>query len=110
MSWKRVAAVALAAAIGTVLLRWWGVVLVGAGLGLVETPRIRPGLEAAAGCALGWALLLGWAAFQGPVWLVARRVGPIFHLPAAGFSIVTLGYGALLAASAAVLVAAARQR
>jgi hypothetical protein len=54
-------------------------------------------------------LLLGWSAFQGPVGLVAQRVGPIFHLPGGAFVALTLGYGALLSASAAVFVAAARR-
>ncbi len=109
MSWRRVVLAALLAAGGTVGLGWWFVALVGAGAGASSQPSGRPGLEAAAGSALGWAVLLGWSAFQGPIGLVARRVGPIFHLSGTAFVALTLGYGALLAASAAVFVAAARR-
>jgi hypothetical protein len=54
----------------------------------------------AAGAALGWALLLGIAAVQGPVDSVARRVGPIFGLPWWGFLLLALAFPAMLAATA----------
>lgn len=109
MSWKPVAVAAAVAAAGTVVLGWWFVVLAGAGLGAWRGPSGRAGVEAAVGAALGWAALLGWAGLEGPVWLVAQRVGPIFHLPAVGFVVLTLGYGAALGASAALVAAAAKQ-
>jgi hypothetical protein len=74
-------------------------------------PRRRTSvLSTAAGAVLGWALLLAWAASQGPVAVVARRVGGILQLPAWGFIVLTLAVPALLAGTAARLVQPARRR
>lgn len=53
------------------------------------------------GATLGWALLLGWTAVEGPVGLVARRAGGVFLVPAWGFVLVTLLFPALLSGAAA---------
>jgi hypothetical protein len=97
-------------AAGTAVAGWWSVPLLAA-LWVRALPRRRTSvLSTAAGAVLGWALLLAWAASQGPVAVVARRVGGILQLPARGFIVLTLAVPALLAGTAARLVQPARRR
>ncbi len=108
MTWLRIGVLAVLAAAGTVVLGWWSVAVVGLLYGLALGSRRGAGLEAGAGAALGWAALLGWSAATGPMWVLASRVGGMFGLPGWAFVAVTVLFAALLAASAAVLGAAAR--
>ena len=103
MTYLRAAAVALATVIGTILLGWWSVAAVGVVSGLVSRPGRGAVLEAGGGAALGWVAILAGSAASGPVWEVARRVGPVFGLPAVGFLAVTFLFPALLAGSAALV-------
>ncbi len=95
----RTAAFAALVAVGTTLGGWWTVPLLAA-LWVRVLPRsgVRSCLL---GAALGWALLLGGTAVDGPVGLVAQRAGGVFQVPAWGFVLVTLLFPALLAGAAA---------
>jgi hypothetical protein len=104
----RVVLLSIAVALATVALGWWGVVVVGGLWGLIGGGR-RAGLRAALAAVIGWSGMLLWMASQGPVWRVAERVGPIFALPAPGFLMVTLLFGALSAGSAAALAGRLRR-
>lgn len=89
----------------TVLVDWWTVPLVGLLWGAVAVPGTRPVLSAGGGAALGWGVLLAWTAVHGHVFVLAQKVGPIFHLPAWGLIAATILFPALLAGGAAGLVA-----
>ena len=105
----RAAIVALATALGTALLGWWTVPLVGAGWALLPMVR-RPVTEAALGAGLGWAGLLALTAMQGDMGRAAERVGGVLNLPGAGLVAVTIVFASLLAGSAAVVVGGMRQQ
>lgn len=97
----RTAAFAALVAAGTAFAGWWTVPVLAA-LWVRVVPRLRsPVGSCMLGAALGWALLLGWAAVEAPVVLVARRVGGVLQLPAWGLLLVTLLFPALLAGAAA---------
>lgn len=106
---RRVVVVAVLMAAATAVLDWWAVPLIGVAWGLVALPRSRPGIVAALGGGLGWALLLTWTGLQGSVPGVATRVGSILTI--GGWALVgaTLLFPALLGGTAAVLGSAARR-
>jgi len=97
---KRIALVALLAAGATAAAGWWTVPLVAAAWARVARRDRHPVRSSAAGAALGWALLLGVGALQGPVDAVARRLGAILGVPWWAFVLLTLAFPALLAAAA----------
>jgi hypothetical protein len=102
----RLLGLGLLAAVGTVLLGWWVVPLIGAGRGVARRPGSWPALEAGLSAGLGWGVLLGWVATRGPLWRLAGDVGGLFGLPPAGLIGITLLFGGLLAGSAAALASA----
>ncbi|MEP7175043.1 MAG: hypothetical protein ABI860_00745 [Gemmatimonadales bacterium] len=88
-------------AAGTALAGWWIVPLIVA-LWVLVLPRHRSELSSCVlGAALGWAILLGWAGFEGPVALAARQTAGVFDLPAWVLLVATLLFPALLAGLAA---------
>jgi len=98
---RRALVLALAFAAATAAAGWWAVPVIAAGW-VRLAPRDRsPVRSCMAGAVIGWALLLGWAALQGPVGVVARRVGGAFGLPPWGLALATLLFTALLAGAAA---------
>jgi hypothetical protein len=98
----------IAVAIGTKLLGWMAVPLVGLVVGLVRTTD-QPVLTAAAAGALGWGGLLMWGMTRGPVLELADLLGEVFGgLPGAVVLIVTLLLPALLAGAAAGVGSALR--
>jgi len=109
MRWRGVVIVAVAAALGTVLLDWWTVPVVGAVWGLLAHRRGRPERAAFLGATLGWAALLVWNMVVGDGWLVATRLGGVFGLGGVGFVALTLGFGGVLAGSAAAVVASGKR-
>jgi hypothetical protein len=98
---KRALALTLAFAGATAAAGWWTVPVVAAVWVRVARRDWSPVRSCMAGAAIGWALLLGWDALQGPVAAVARRVGGAVGLPPWGFVLVTLLFPALLAGAAA---------
>lgn len=105
----RAAIVALATAMGTALLGWWTVPLVGAGWALLPMVR-RPVIEAAFGAGLGWAGLLALTATRGDMGRAAERVGGALNLPGAWLIAVTIVFASFLAGSAAVVVGEMRRQ
>ena len=103
MTGVRIAALAALNVVGTVIVGWWMLLIVGVLRGLPPLPRRGAIVEAAAAGGLGWVVLLGWSALDGPVWRVAREVGPIFHLPAWALGVLPVAF-AILAAGAAATV------
>lgn len=100
----RIAPLTFAFALATVSLSWWSVPVLGAVWGALGPRSSRRALTAAIAAGLGWALLLSWAATQGPVGELAARVGPVFGLPLLGFVGLTLVFPMLLAWSAGTVV------
>lgn len=87
-------------AAGTALAGWWTVPLIVA-LWVLVLPRRSEVSSCGLGAALGWAILLGWAGFEGPVALAARQTAGVFDLPAWVLFVATLLFPALLAGLAA---------
>ena len=100
----RIAMLALAFALATVALGWWGVPIVGAVWGAIGRGRRRPAVTAAVAALLGWAGLLLWSAARGPLLSLAAKLGATLMLPGAGLVVVTLLFATLLAWSAAAVV------
>jgi len=91
----RVGLLAGAFALVTVALPWWSVAALALVWGWIAGGTSRP-IDAGAAAALGWAVLLGVAALQGPVGVLAGRLGGLFHVPAAILPLVTVLFGGAL--------------
>lgn len=109
MSLLRWLILAVAIALGTVLVGWWVVPILAAGYGLLVRDTARPGLTAATAAT---AAMVGWGGYLqivsfggGPVMGFARDLAHAMNLPAWGPHVATLGFPALLAGSAAFLAA-----
>ena len=94
----------LAVAVGTALAGWWTVPLIVAVWVWLSPAAGSPVRRAMLGAALGWALLLGWTALQGPIGPLARRAGGLIGLPGWGLVLVTLLFPAALAGLVAVVI------
>jgi hypothetical protein len=101
---------ALAVAAGTAALGWWTVPVIAAARVRALSRDPAPVASSMLGAALGWALLLGWAAWQGPADAVARVVAGTLGLSAWGFVLLTLMVPALLAGAAARAAKPAQSR
>jgi hypothetical protein len=101
----RIAVLAALNVVGTVIVGWWMLLAVGVlrGLPLPLLPRRGAIVEAAVAGGLGWLVLLGWSALGGPVWRLARVVGPIFHLPAWALGVLPLAFAIVVAGAAAAV-------
>jgi hypothetical protein len=98
----QVVAFAICAAVATTVAGWW-LIPVLAALWVRVLPRMHsPASTCGLGAASGWAVLLLVDAAQGPVGTLARRTGGVFLLPGWAFVGLTLLFGALLAATAAL--------
>ncbi len=102
MSWAlRTVAFAALTAAGTAAAGWWAVPAL-AVLWVRTAPCYRGSAPSCAlGAALGWAILVGWAAAEGPAGLVAERVGGVLQLPVWGLPLLTVLFPAFLAGAAA---------
>jgi hypothetical protein len=95
----------LATALGTWLIGWTAPLLWGALAGLLWSTR-RPARAVAIQSAVAWGLLLLFMAARGqPVGVLAARLAGAMQVPVWALILVTLLYPAVLAASAAWLVA-----
>ena len=104
----RVGLLALAFALATAAFGWWTVPLLGAAWGGVAASTKTPGITAATAAGMGWLVLLAWTATQGPVWVLAQRVGGVLALPGWLFAVLTVAFAGLLAGSAATTVSGLR--
>lgn len=102
--------VALAMAALTWLIGWWGVLLAALIVGYVFRREGGGGWRIALAAAVAWgALLLGDAA-AGPLDRVVQTLGAVLRVPGVIVVLLTLAFPALLAWSAATLVAAVAVR
>jgi len=94
----RIALLALAFAMMTLAVGWWGVAVVGVlwGWWSGRTPS-RPILHAAIAAVLGWAGWLGVTAARGELVALADRLGTVLGQPAVLPLGATLGIAAVLA-------------
>jgi hypothetical protein len=102
MTLLRLLILAVVFTLGTVLVGWWVVPLVGAAYGAAWRSSARPGLVAALAAAAGWGGYLSILALGGAP--VARFAGDLAHamsLPSWGPHAATLLFPALLAGPAA---------
>ena len=94
----------------TWLLGWWGVPIVAAMVGYVHFRQGGGGWRVALAGAVAWGALLLVNATAGSVGAVARTVAGVVGAPPVALVLLTLAFPALLAWSAATVVAGARQR
>jgi hypothetical protein len=104
---KSITWIVLAALIaaGTAFVAWWMVPAAGAVWGLTRAAERGVWWKAGLAAALGWASLIALNATQGRVSEVARVLGGIFALPGFVMIVLTLGFAAALAGSAAQFTA-----
>jgi hypothetical protein len=100
-----IAFVAIAMAALTWLLGWWGVLLAALVIGFVFRAEGGGGWRIAAAAAIAWAGLLAIDAVNGPVALVGARVAGAMRLPPVVLVVVTVLFPAMIAWSAATVVA-----
>lgn len=105
MTVLRMVILAVAVALGTVLVAWWVVPILGAVFGLLSRKSASPGLVAALGGALGWGGYLAIVSFGAPVGEFGRQLGQAMQLPSWAPMAATLLFPALLAGPAAWLTA-----
>jgi hypothetical protein len=102
--------VAAAMAALTWLLGWWGVLVAALVIGFVFRAEGGGGWRIAVAAALAWTVLLAIDAASGPIGLVGQRLGGVIRVPAVVLVLVTVLFPAVLAWSAATVVAGALRR
>lgn len=109
----RLLLLALAFALGTVVLGWWAVPVIGLAWGVIDRSRPAAAWIAALAAGLGWDGLLSWAGVEGPIGRLAAQVGSIMGIPGWGLVVATLLLPMLLAGTAAMVgagIAGKRER
>jgi hypothetical protein len=101
--------VAAAMAALTWLLGWWGVLLAALVVGLVFHREGGGGWRIALAAALAWAALLAVNGAAGSLAVVMTTLGAVLRVPAAALVLLTLAFPALLAWSAATVMAEGRR-
>lgn len=101
-------ALLVAFGLATVFGGWWTLPIVAAIWTLARPGARRPEVTVGLAAAAAWAALLLWLGASGSVGTLARLLGGIFGTPAVVVVALTLIFPALLAGSAASLVAALR--
>ena len=96
----RIMLLAAAFALGTWILGWWAVPVLGATWGVLRRGMPRFG-SAFAAAAIAWALLLAFDALRGPMDRLSTVMGGIFSMPGAVLLMITVLYAGLLAGCAA---------
>jgi hypothetical protein len=94
---------ALAIAVLTWLLGWWGVVIAALVAGALLHRRSGAAWLVALAAVLAWGALVAVDALGGRFSALATSVGGVLRVPAGALLVVTLLFGALLAWSAAVV-------
>jgi hypothetical protein len=93
-------------------LGWWAVPATAALWGALLPSVRRPALVAALAAALAWAgwLLVDGISGSGAFGILATRLSILMHLPSVALVVLTLGFAAVLAWSAAVVAGAGVER
>ena len=102
--------VATAIASLTWLIGWWGVLLAALIIGYVFRAEGGGGWRIALAAALSWGALLLIDVLGGPFGILSHRLGGVMKLPPIVLVLVTIAFPALLAWSAATVVAALSRR
>ncbi len=108
MTFLKILIIAIVMTIGTVLVGWLAVPVLGAAYGVLAARQRdrRPGRQAALAAALAWGGYLGMSGFGGaPVISFGVMLGRAMQLPAATPWIATLLFPAVLAGLSAYLAA-----
>ncbi|MDQ2666772.1 MAG: hypothetical protein M3Z05_12265 [Gemmatimonadota bacterium] len=95
--------VALAVALATWTLGWWGVAIVALLAGFIARGAGGRPWYVALGCLLGWAVLLLIDAAAGPFVSVAKTVSGAMSIPSGALLVVTLLFPALIGWSGGTL-------
>jgi hypothetical protein len=95
-------------ALGTLVLGWWAVPVLGAVWGLIGPSKKHAPLLAGVSAGWGWVLLLLWAAWQGPLLTLAHRTAGVMSMGAASLLGITVAFSVVLAWAAAVVAAGLR--
>ena len=91
---RRVGIMAAVVILSTLALPWWSVAVVGLLYGfLIESAKAW---QAGLAGVLGWGILLAVAAVQGPVGVLAGRLGGLFHAPGTALFVVTVLFAGAL--------------
>lgn len=105
----RIVALALAFVLGTAWFGWWCVPVLAFVYGIVDRGARWRGAIAAAGAIVGWGAMLLWDA-RGAGLAGAERAASVVGAPLGALAVVTLAFGIILAACAAVIGAAVAGR
>ena len=97
---------AMMVALGTWFLGWWTVPLLAAIAGALWWDHVHVARDVALGAAIGWAMLLGYAASGGRLVALARALGGVLYLPWPLLVVLALAFPALVAWSATTVSAA----
>ena len=95
-------------ALGTIVVGWWAVPVLGATWGLMGPNRKRAPLYAAVSAGWGWALLLLWTAWQGPLLTLANRAAGVMGMGGVSLLGITVAFSMVLAWAAAVVASGMR--
>jgi hypothetical protein len=101
--------VAVAMAVLTWVMGWWGVILGAAAVGVAFREQGGGGWRVALGAALAWAALLIVDAVGGPFGRLAQTLGGVMRVPAVALVAITVLFAAGLAWSAATVAAVLAQ-
>jgi hypothetical protein len=93
----------------TWLLGWWGVLFAAAIVGYTFADRRGEGWRVALAAALAWGALLAVDAVAGPLGVVSAALGGVMRVPGVVLLLLTVAFPALLAWSAATVVAESRR-
>ena len=95
-------------ALGTILLGWWAVPVLGLIYGIWR--GAGRAVAVAGGSAFGgWSLLMAWNWTAGPVWELSESLGAVMGLPGGALMLATALFPAMLASTAASVGAAVRR-
>ena len=101
----RIALLAGAFAVATLLFGWWGVPVVAVAWGAIAWRTRGAGLIAALAAIIAWAALLAWSASRGPVAELASTLGAVMGAPGVAIVGLTLVFPAALAWAGARMAA-----
>lgn len=94
----------LGVALATYAFGWLAVVVLSGAWAYIRKDDPAMPLMAGGAGVLGWALLLLWGSFSGPIGVVAETVGAAMQVGGGSLLVLTLAFPALLAAATAGVV------
>ena len=95
-------------ALGTLVLGWWAIPVLGAVWGLIGPNKKRAPVLSGISAGWGWVLLLLWTAWQGPLLTLAHRTAGVMGMGTVSILGITVAFSVVLAWAAAVVAAGLR--